>query len=73
MQSLTNGNWTPSVLFGLVCLLPAFLAAPLLVVVLADARPATLLAVVSLPVVLADAHPVELLALASSAVVLADA
>ncbi len=46
-----------SVLFGLVCLLPTFLAAPPLAVVLADAQTTALLAVVPLPVVLADAGP----------------
>jgi hypothetical protein len=39
-------------------------------VVLADARPATLLTLASFPVVLADARPAALLALASSTVVL---
>ena len=42
-------------------------------VVLADARPAALLALASSAVVLADARPSALLALALSAVVLADA
>jgi hypothetical protein len=73
LQSLANGNWTSSVLFGLVCLLPTFLAARPLAVVLEDAQTTALLAVVSLPVVLADARPAALLAHASSAVVLADA
>jgi hypothetical protein len=44
-----------------------------LTVVLADARPAALLALASYVVVLADARPAALLALASYAVVLADA
>ena len=56
---------------GLVCLLPAFLAAPPLAVVLAESKPTALRAVVSSAVVLADARPAALLATASSAVVLA--
>ena len=58
---------------GLVCLLPTFLAAPPMAVVLADSKPTALLAVVSLAVVLADARPASWLAPASLAVVLADA
>jgi hypothetical protein len=58
---------------GLVLLLPAIPATPPYAVVLADAQPAALLAVVSLAVVLADARPAALLASASLAVVLADA
>ncbi len=49
------------------------LALPSFAVVLADARPAALLAPAPLAVVLADARPAALLALASYAVVLADA
>ncbi len=41
---------------GLVLLLPAILATPPYTAVLADARPATLLALVSLAAVLADAR-----------------
>ena len=58
---------------GLVLLLPAILATPAYVSVLADAPAEELLAVVSLAVVLADARPAALLAPASYAVVLADA
>ena len=55
--------------YGLVCLLlQAGLATPPLAVVLADAQPAALLAVVSLAVVLADDRPAALLATASLAV-----
>jgi hypothetical protein len=56
---------------GLVLLLPAILATPPYTVVLADAQPAELLAVVFFAVVLADAHPAALLAPASYAAVLA--
>jgi len=60
---------------GLVLLVPAILATPPHTAVLADAKPAALLAVVSsaIAVVFADARPAALLARASFAVVLADA
>ncbi len=54
-------------------LLPAFLEAPPMAVVLADAQTTAWLALASLAVVLADARPAALLAAASLAVVLADA
>jgi len=54
---------------GLVLLLPAILATPPYTVVLADAQPAELLAVVFFAVVLADAHPAALLAPVSFEVV----
>jgi hypothetical protein len=62
-----------SSLQGLVRLLPAILALSSHAVVLADARPAALLAPVPFAVVLADARPAAFLAPAPSAVVLADA
>ena len=54
-----------SYLKGLVCLLPAALAAPSMAVVLADSQPTALLAGVSLAVVLADARPAAFLEPAS--------